>query len=81
MLLDSVALYVLNAPAAKLAQYAEIMYRMPFMSCPKNGKPPEASGVIVEGGNPSWNDAALTTRPVCDGTGIGILIYVGLVAP
>src|SRR5580658_980672 len=57
------------------------MYRIPFMSCPKNGRPPDASGVMVFGGNPSVNEAALTVTEICDGTGIGMLIYAGSAAP
>ena len=81
MAVDNVALYEDRAPAAKFAQYAEIIYRIPFISCPKNGRPPDASGVMVEGGNPSVNDAALTVVEICDGTGIGILMYAGFDAP
>jgi hypothetical protein len=45
-------------------------FRMPFMSAPYGGTPPEDTGVIVNGGKPSGYEAAPSVIPICEVVGI-----------
>ncbi len=62
----------LNRPPADCHFWmAVMMLSRPLKSLPAGGTPPAASGRKHSGGNPSVNDAAPSTMPICDVSGIG----------